>query len=517
MIIIINQPESVVMYLTEINRIEIDAETERQYNEIAEKFAEGFVAKIYSDGIVRDITMEQLQTYLANPDNYIKEMQNLAMYYYISNGEVFQLFDLTKVLPTLNHKIDTYDKSKNYEKNLSKCNKSLNKVKHKQLTRDIISQLISVGTITGIWLGDATNPYLYIFDDIKSFFPNYRLFGNWVVSVDLSYISTLTNKEKEIFFKNLYPYITKEIYEKYEKGTGDKIIDLPQDRSVCLRTHTLKRSQQYGLNWSTTGLFDLGHKKKLKDLEKSIANKIISAIAVLTLGNKEETDKYGYMKLNPDLRKKIYSGVKNALEKNQTQGVTVVGIPEFADIKFPEMKSDALNPDKFNSINNDITSSYGISSGLLNGTGSNFSSSKINLDVFYRRIAVILEDIENEVYSKLFKIILPKNIADDYIMVYDKEPPLSLKEKVDVLSKLNASFGFSLKAIIDCMSGVDYTEYINQSIYEQEVLKIPERIQPYSSSYTSNGQNNGRPSNDNPDNESTIKSKTNDGNKIPNK
>jgi len=502
----------------EINKIDLDPETERQYNEIASAFAEGFIAKIYSDGIVKEITMDQLQLYLANPDNYIKEMQNLAMYYYISNGEVFQLFDLTRILPTLNHKIDTYEKSKGYEKNLTKCNKALTKVKHKQLTRDIISQLISTGTLTGIWLGDSKNPYLYIFDDIKSFFPNYRLFGNWVISADLSYIDKLTENEKTVFFKNLDPYITKEMYEEYKNKGGTKFIDLPQERTICLRTHTLRRSQQYGLNWSTTGLFDLGHKKKLKDLEKSIANKIISAIAVLKIGNDKLPEKYGYIQLNEGLKKKIYAGVKNALQKNQTQGVTVVGIPEFADLQFPEMRSEALNPDKFNSINNDITSSFGMSSGLLNGTGSNFSSAKINLDVFYRRIAVILEDIESEVYGKLFKIILPQNIADDYLMIYDKEPPLSLKEKVDVLSKLNASFGFSLKAIIDCLSGVDYTEYINQSIYEQEILKIPQRIQPYRSSYTSNGGNeSGRTPNDNPTNESTIKSKTYDGNNVPNK
>ena len=88
-----------------------DPETERQYNEIASVFAEGFVAKIYSDGIIKNISMEQLQNYLANPDNYINELANFANYQYISNGEVFQLFDLAKVLPTLNHKIDVYEKN----------------------------------------------------------------------------------------------------------------------------------------------------------------------------------------------------------------------------------------------------------------------------------------------------------------------------------------------------------------------------------------------------------------------
>lgn len=499
-----------------INKKDYDFESERQLNEIATAFAEGFVAKLYSDGIVKDITMEQLQQYLSNPDNYIKEMSNLAMYYYISDGTVFQLFDLAKVLPTLNYKIEVYDKTKNYEQNLIKCNKILNKVKHKQLTRDLISQEVSVGTVTGIWLGDKKNPYLYIFEDVTYFYPNYRLNGDWVVSVDLSYLDILNENERDILFKNLYPYITKQMYDEYKNGSSKRIIDLPQDRTICLRTHTIRRNQKFGINWSTTGLFDLGHKKKLKDLEKAIANKIISAIAVLTIGNKEDPEHFGNLKLNSALKKKIYGGVKAALEKNQTQGVTVIGIPEFADIEFPEMKSDALHPNKFESINNDITSAYGTSNALLNGTGSNYSSAKINLEVFYKKLAVLLEDIETEVYGKLFKIILPASVADDYHMVYDKESPLSAKEKIEILMKLHSQEGFALKPVIDLIDGIDWQPYIEQSLYEQKQLKLPEKIQPYSSAYTSTGDNKGgRPQNNDPTNESTIRSKTDDGNSLP--
>lgn len=499
-----------------VMRKTLDPETERQYNAMGEAFVEGFLSKMYMQDILKDISAEQLQTYLSSPDNYILELSNYAMYNYISNGEVFQLFDLAKVLPTLNYKIDVLEKTKNYEKNLAKCNKALNKAGHKQLTRDLISQLISVGTLTGIWIGDSKNPYLYVFDDVRFFIPRYRLFGKWVVSVDMSYISSLSSDERTVLFKNLYPYLTEEDYQNYQKDSVKyKYKDLPQDRSVCLRTHTLHFSQAFGINWSTTGLFDIKHKKKLKDLEKAIANKIISAIAVLTIGNSKDPDKYGNLKLGKSIKKKIFTNVKNALEKSESQGITVVGVPEFVDLKFPDMKSDALEPAKFDSTNNDITYAYGTSASLSNGTGSNFASAKINLDMLYKKIGVVLEDIETEVYQKLFNIILPASVADDYHLIYDKETPITQKEKLEFLFKLHAE-GFAVKPIVDSLSGVNFDEFIKESLYELEEMKLPEKIKPYQSTYTTTGDNkNGKPKVDDPDNENSQISKQNGGNDLP--
>lgn len=477
----------------------VDIETEQEYsiNSIASSFAESFVSNMFGDGIVKEVSMAKLSEYLSNPDSYIQTLSKLAQYYYITTGDVFQLFELTRVLPTLNYKINVTDKSKDYEKNLAKCNKTLKRIKHRQLTRDIISQEISTGTLTGIWLGKKTNPYLHIFENPEKVKPAYRLNGDWVIQFDLQQLDELNDYERDILFRNLEPYVTLSQYNAYQNDTTNprvRYIDLPQNRTVCLRTHTLSRNQQFGTNWATTGLFDLQHKKKMKDLEKAVANKIISAVAVLTIGH-EKLEQYTNLKLNPTLKKKIHSGVKSALEKNQSQGVTVISIPDFAKLEFPEMKSDALEPKKFESINNDISASYGVSTALTNGTTANNSAAKLNLEILYKRIAILLEDIETEVYDKLFQLILPSAVAEDYHMEYDKEPPLTLKDKLDTLSKLHVQEGFSLKAVVDMLPGMDFAEYINQSIYEQEELKLQERIKPYQSSFTNTVDNSdaGRP------------------------
>jgi hypothetical protein len=253
----------------------------------------------------------------------------------------------------------------------------------------------------------------------------------------------------------------------------------------------------------------------LKDVERSIANKIINAVAVLTVGvnGDEKYDSLTNLKLPKAIKQKVHSGVKTALEKNNKSGVTVVTIPDFAKLEFPDVKTDGLG-NNFDSINSDIQSAYGLSGSILNGSGGNFATTKINLDTLYKRIGVMLEDIEQEPYQKLFNLILPSNQSDNYYMTYDKETPLTLKEKVDILSKMNDK-GWSTKHVIDNVAGVSWESYLEQTLYETDELKLQEKIKPYQSSFTLNGNEAGRPNSDNSNNDNTAKSKTSDGNSTP--
>lgn len=478
-----------------------DLETDEEYQKMLndyqsyiQTFVDGFLTKLYSDGIINEISMEKLQKYFANPDTFQKELEDLAQYYYISSGEIHQLFELVEALPTLNYKIDTFEKPDSYEKYLNICNKYLYKVKHKTLTRDLLKQLITSGTVVGIWLGDKNNPYPFIFDNLKYIFPAYRKNGEWQVLVDMSWFNLFNDVQRKIQLQNLYPYIKDTDYERFKKEPEKyQYVELPLDRTFTLRTHTLKRNQNLGLSWSNPALYDVLHKKKLKDVERAIANKIINAVAVLTIGDNNDQE-YRNLKLNPAIKKKIHQGVKNALEKNQTQGVTVITIPEFSKLDFPDVKSDGLNGKKFEHIDLDIQSALGVSGAILNGSGGNHASAKINFDTLYKRIAVMLEQVETDVYRKLFNLILPKSQEDNFYLVYDKEPPLTKKEKTDILMRLNDK-GWSIKHVVDSIDGVSWESYLSQTIYETEELKLQDKIKPYKSTHTTSGKDldGGRP------------------------
>jgi hypothetical protein len=502
--------------------IETNAElkkAEYEYQQYISTFIEGYVTKLFNQGIINEVSAETLKKYFSDPDNYQKQLANLTQYYYISSAEIHQMYELIEALPTLNYKVDSFVKNKNNDKYIATINKKMHQIKHKRLTRDILKQTASQSGLVGIWLGDKNNLYPYIFDDLQFAFPSYRKNGEWQCVVDLDYFSKYKEDFRNIQLENLSPYVTRDMYDKYmrNKDPKDQYIELPQDRTFVVNTGTLMRNQGLGTSWSTPGFYDVLHKKKLKDVESAIANKIINAIAVLTIGfiKDEKYDDLTNLKLPRNVKQKVHNGVKAALEKNQTNGVTLLSIPDFAKLEFPDVKADGLDGKKFDHINNDIQTAYGLSGAILNGNGGNFASAKLNLDIFYKRIGVLLENIEQEVYQKMINLILPSSQKDNFYIVYDKEPPLTLKEKIDILMKLNDK-GWSIKHVIDNINGINWESYLEQTLYETDVLKLQDKIRPYQSSYTmSTDGENGRPSIDDPTNENTIKSKTIDGNNLP--
>lgn len=281
---------------------------------------DSFNLKRFNRGIIDEMSPEEIRELLINPQRNQKDLENLSFYYYLSNGNIFQQFDLTRVLPQLNYAIETLKVSSKADKNTITINKLMRCIDHKTLTRDIISQLITAGTVCGIWLGTGNDLYPFIFDNLEYFFPAKRRQGKWVVWCDLGYFDTLDESTREEMLECLTPYISKEDYDNYlENRLGYRYVEIPVERGFVLRTHTLFRNQNFGFPWVTTSLYDIAHKKTLKDLEKAVSNKIVNAIAVMTIGNKDKPNST----INKEVKKKVYSKAKEGLEANEKEGVNV--------------------------------------------------------------------------------------------------------------------------------------------------------------------------------------------------
>ncbi|MCY8539392.1 hypothetical protein [Bacillus haynesii] len=505
--------------MTDFKKIDIESEEYKKllndYSTYVSTFASGFVSNLFSQGIISEVDAKQLKEYFSDPDEFQEEIEDLAQYFYISTAEIHQLFELIEALPTLNYKIDSFTKSKSSDKHISLLNKSLHRVKHKRLTRDLLKQTAAAGTLVGIWLGDDKSPYPFVFDSVKYVFPAFRRNGDWVCLIDMEYFSNIKEDYRKELLNSFSPFIKNSDYENFLQDREKyRYKELPQERTFPLRTGTLKRNQGLGTSWVTPGLYDVLHKKKLKDVERAIANKIINAVAVLTIGTDKGKGEYTNLKLPKAVKQKVHSGVKTALEKNNKDGVTVVSIPDFASLAFPDVKADGLDGAKFDHINSDIQSAYGLSGSLLNGEGGNYATSSLNLDTFYKRIGVLMEEVEQEVYQKLFNLILPAGQKDNYYMNYDKDKPLTLKEKMDILIKLNDK-GWSIKHVIDNIAGVSWESYLEQTLYETDELNLQDKIRPYQTSYTYTGNEVGHPVVDESTNENTIKSATSNGNSLP--
>lgn len=485
-----------------------------QYQEFLMDHTSNYINKMFSQGIIKEVDAEQLKKYFSNPDVYQDEIDKLAQYFYITNAEIHTMYELLEALPRMNYRLDSFDKNKSTDKHMTQLNKTMIKIKHKRLTRDLLKQTATTGNVVGMWIGSKSQPYAYIFDDVKYIqFAGRDSKGDWICLLDLSWFDNMSKFEKELQFQNLTPYVKESDYDNYKKDmTNSRYIQLPTDRTFLLRTGVQKRNQARGTSWVTSGLMDVLHKKKLKDLEQSIANKVINAVAVLTLGS-DKDEKQSFSNLPKGLPNKLHNRTKAALDKNDQAGVTLISLPNFANIEFPDVKTDGIGGDKFDNVNSDIRSAFNLSGAVLSGDGTNYSSSKINLETFHDRIGVMLEDIEQEAYQKLINIILPANQKDNFYLTYDKEVPLTMKEKLDILSKLNDK-GWSTKHLVDMIPSIEWQSYVDQTLYETEELKLQDRVKPYLSSFTTTSDDV-KGTDDNPNNENSIISKSNDSNNVP--
>ena len=381
---------------------------EKQYNsydEVISNFVDGFVLEMTQN--IKTISLETLQRWFSNPDQYMTEINDLLTYYYIIDGNISQMYDLIFALPELNYTIKCYGDKSTYSQDVAKIRSVLeNTIKHKQLTRQLLVQLAHDGTVLGTWLGDKQNPYFNVFNNLQYIYPYGVYKGKMVGVYDLSYLDTLTDEQRKAEYTNLSPFVTKRKYEKwknckdYDKQKELQLIVLPPETSLIARNRTLSSSQRLGLPQGTQAMNDLLHKQKMKDLERSMADKIIRAIAVVKMRDKDDNDN----KVKESIQKRVFNSVKKALEKNTSSstGLTCIGLPSFANFEYPEFKNidDILSPDKYESVNSDITSGTTISSVLINGTGGNYASANLNLEMLYRKIDAMVEQIE-EIYNQL--------------------------------------------------------------------------------------------------------------------
>ena len=102
-----------------------------------------FKSDIFFQGIEKDVPEEVLRKWMRNPETYKTQLSKYAMYQFITNGDIFQLFDLIRIMPSLNYRIKTLKANTRNEKYSLECRRALKEINHKELTRDILTQTIS--------------------------------------------------------------------------------------------------------------------------------------------------------------------------------------------------------------------------------------------------------------------------------------------------------------------------------------------------------------------------------------
>lgn len=460
-----------------------------EYSDVAGEMQEGFVGNLFADGIVDTLDSDTLLEWLSNPDENWQDIQNYMAYLYYSDGTIYQLYTIMRTLPDLNYSIEVIDSSSSSnEKNLTSIRQAMKKVRYKEITRDLITQACVNGTVVCTWLGEKKNPYLHIFSKNKYVFPKYRRNGEWVAVIDMAWFAEMDEEiERPIWFETLKGVVSESDFTAYENDSSNdekRYIELPQETTKVIRVNTLFRDQRIGLPMGTQYLKDYLHKNSFKELESTIVNKAVKNIATLTIGTKETP----YLDISKNVRKKVASGVFNTLQKSIQSGNTpVIVIPEWAKLEMAEIDGmDGLDKDKYEAVDNDASIDSGLPTPMFTGKDGSTASMKYSYTFLYKRIGEILEQCE-DVFNKLFFVLLGKK-ADNFWMNFDKRIPLDAEKALGALQGLHSE-GFSIKPIIDMLPDVEFQNYITQSIYEQETLKLYEKIKPPATSYTQTGSN----------------------------
>ena len=493
---------------TNVQNVKPLLQMDNTYDDYTSDFTMGWISESNGSGAFSTISDDDIDKWLSNPNTYYAEIINLMKYLAISDSNIYQLYQILTSLPTLNYKIHTINvDKKTKDKDINLINNALVKVRYKQLSRELLMQGNVEGSVVVMWLGTKNEPYLHIFSNLKYVFPAFRRKGQWIAVCDMSWFDEMQDAERMYIFEELSPYITQNDYDNYKKNQDEfQYKELDPKRTCVIRFNTMSRNQRIGIPSGTQVIKDIRHKQVLKELDESISANVIDKIPVLQIGSNEKPNET----IPKKVRRNIGSSVFKVLQGSKNDGkLGLITIPEYCNLTFLESDTDemdGLDEAKYQTVNNDISSGLGISSALLSGSG-NGSVVKYNLETLYRKIASQLDELDI-VFQKFLNLVLGTN-ANNYVFEFEKDTPLSNKEKLDVLTKLHAE-GFSVKAIIDMVSGIDFESYVKQSIIEQEsnmydVIKPPLTSYTATSSDLTDDTSGGREKIEDPDNEETIR------------
>lgn len=468
------------------------------YSEMAEDFYEGGVS-IDGAELDTEMTDKEIIEMLANIEDNREILSNFLLYNYISNGDVYQQFTAFKSLPKLEYKIGAFDNNvTQYQESINLINKVLFKVRYKEVLRDIISQSCLDGGVVCIWCGNGESVFPYIFESTEYVYPKYRRNGDWVCVLDLALLSEFKEDERLALFENLSPIVTEAMYNAYQNNTSDeskRYIELPQERTSYIRNgNQLTHGQRMSIPLGTQSLQSINHKKRLQNLEDVIASKASRNIAILKIGINENGK--SFIDIPLQVRRNVTNGVGKALKQSSNTSsnkIPLATLPEFCDLKLAEVDGlEGLGSDKFGQVESDLVNSSGLSNGLTKGTGSNNAGNLINLEYVYRRIAVILEQLDGFL-NKIIPLAISGTDADSLFIELDKDQPLDKKTRLETLFKLQSE-GLSVKHVTDEL-GINYNDYIEQSIRENVDMKLKDLIMPFLSSYTLSSKEQGQDTN----------------------
>lgn len=499
-----------------------------------------FLSSIFSCGVYDYFTKQQIHNILSNPIENHEDAILLSEFVYGKNGTVSNSIDYMTALPCLDRIVTS--KRKNAAKSKVKKNKelmqsTLKTIDDKRFIRDALFTNMLDGIAFYYFETRVKTPdnqkFMNDYDvnnisEINELGINASIItlpwkytkivgkknGRYVLAFNLSYFNDF---EGESLNKKLKKYpleIVNAYNEWHKKGhTGGNWYVLNSDKTMC-RKIKCKDSEPWGRGLVIAALEDVLYKDYFIDTKRNVLDEVNNKFVYQTL---PEGQTKGSCALTKTQQEQQHNVVKQAITTKNSRGST-----SFATVSAgTKINSIDVNTDIFDSKNesdltNTIAQDLGICASLIGAmTTGNFASSQSNLEMLTAQLYTWVYEWQAELNHVINKNIIKdeKNAVEVY---YFPTSFVNRKSFFDMTRSLFLEAGGSLSFFI-ASAGIDVDTYL--SVLDEEIADgIFDKYKPHMTSFTlssKSNENDNKHKIDNPTNENTIKSQSNNSNALP--
>ncbi|MEC4565349.1 hypothetical protein L8C07_05280 [Paenibacillus sp. CMAA1739] len=478
-----------------------------------------------------EISNSQVKRWLKDPMQYHYELRHLSRRMYNTNGVYTNVIDYMISLPTLDSVVYSHNKSnhKTSKQNVDKYKSALKKIRDKVVIRDVLRKS-AIDGLSFYYFNTELSPTLPStledhdisqiseindFDFNCAFMPlptDYckiigTLNSSYVVAFNLSYFDQFLSNGRSLKLKR-YPQEIRKRYQEYRKDLTKKWVVLDNKKTVAIKVRA-SIEEPYGRPLGLAAFIDMLYEDYFTESKRGVLDDNNNLIIYQTF---PEGDSKGSSSLTNTQQKDQHDNIRNALfARGNRKKVSFFSVAAGTKLDKVSANVELLKTNSEEALIKKIATDLGFAGSALNGEGSNFTSQKTNLDLVAAEIFSWVEQLESE-FNKVINYNIIQDPKDQIEVYY---LPITYINRSETIANMKDLYTLGKGSLIAWISATGFRPDAYLALMDYEIAEdFEEKYKPHLTSFTAT-EDGGRPSNDNPTNENTIKSKTNGSNDYP--
>lgn len=465
------------------------------------------------------------------------KLRDLSRVVYNANGIVANTIEKMVALPTLDKVVVPYGESqKKKKKNQVMAQSALDSLRDKQLVRDcMLNALVDgigfyyievkernikdKGTLSDRDVEGITEINEAIRASAINLQPEYtRIIGlknsSPVLAFDLSYFD-IANEESAESKLRKFPAEIRKGYAAYSSASTrqkNKWLVLNNDHTICIKFRS-KKSEPWGRPLALAALIDVYFSDYFQETKRGVLDEVNNKIVFQTFPMGKEP---GTSALSSKQQEAQHAAVKTGVTtKNNRGGISFFSVAAGTEIDSIDTDVGLLDEKNEKNLRNNISASLGFAEALLSGSGdTSFSALEENLKLVSATIFKMVEEITSEL-NKVLNACILRDANNPVSVVYLPITHANRKEFVGYAKEmyLQGKGSLSLWAAAIGVPADAFFCLLDRELEEDIENKYP--VHQTSNTLSADDQQTGRPTNTNPTNANTVKSKTNNSNGSP--